>query len=185
MIIVGIALDGPVARTVPEHVMTEEEFELFYRRNSRPFWGYISRVTGDATLADDIFQRAFFQFLRSPHDTTEDARLRGLLYRIGSNLIIDHWRQKKRERGLFVPDDPGSVEPGDPTIRWDFERAFEEMNPRERAMLWLAHVEGAEHKDIATALGLREKSVKVLLHRARKKLAGILRAKGFTGRESK
>jgi RNA polymerase sigma-70 factor (ECF subfamily) len=41
--------------------------------------------------------------------------------------------------------------------------------------MWLAYVEGADHREIAAALGLRERSVRVLLHRARRKLATLLR----------
>jgi hypothetical protein len=38
-------------------------------------------------------------------------------------------------------------------------------------LLWLAHVEGSEHREIAEALGLKAASVPVLLFRARRKLA--------------
>jgi RNA polymerase sigma-70 factor (ECF subfamily) len=40
--------------------------------------------------------------------------------------------------------------------------------------MWLAYVEGADHREIAAALGLRERSIRVLLHRVRRKLAGLL-----------
>jgi RNA polymerase sigma-70 factor (ECF subfamily) len=40
--------------------------------------------------------------------------------------------------------------------------------------MWLAYVEGADHREIAAALGLRERSVRVLLHRARRKLAALI-----------
>ena len=46
-------------------------------------------------------------------------------------------------------------------------------------MLWLAYVEGFSHNEVAEALSLSEKSVRVLLFRARKKLAGILTKKGI------
>jgi DNA-directed RNA polymerase specialized sigma24 family protein len=39
-------------------------------------------------------------------------------------------------------------------------------------------VEGAEHRDIAGALGLKERSVKVLLHRTRQQLAKFIRESG-------
>jgi RNA polymerase sigma-70 factor (ECF subfamily) len=48
------------------------------------------------------------------------------------------------------------------------------LKPRERAMLWLAYAEGASHREIAEALGLRTASLKILLFRARKKLADLL-----------
>jgi DNA-directed RNA polymerase specialized sigma24 family protein len=47
----------------------------------------------------------------------------------------------------------------------------------------LAYVEGFDHREIAAALQLRERSVKVLLFRARKKLAGILSEHGLGPKE--
>ncbi len=56
----------------------------------------------------------------------------------------------------------------------DFTRAMAELQPRERAMLWLAYAEGASHREIAATLGVGEGSMKTLLFRARRKLAGLL-----------
>jgi DNA-directed RNA polymerase specialized sigma24 family protein len=48
------------------------------------------------------------------------------------------------------------------------------LKPRERQILWLAYVDGACHKEIAQAMGLRAGSVRPLLLRARHKLAGLI-----------
>src|SRR5882762_10483101 len=50
---------------------------------------------------------------------------------------------------------------------------------QERALLWLAHVEGSSHEEIGEALGVKEKSVKVMLFRARKRLGALLSKKGL------
>lgn len=46
-------------------------------------------------------------------------------------------------------------------------------------MLWLAHVEGFDHREIAGMLGLEPASVRVLLFRARKRLVAILTKLGL------
>jgi RNA polymerase sigma-70 factor (ECF subfamily) len=48
------------------------------------------------------------------------------------------------------------------------------LKPRERAILWLAYAEGNSHREIAEVLGLRPGSMKILLFRARRKLAELL-----------
>ena len=48
------------------------------------------------------------------------------------------------------------------------------LKPRERALLWLAYAQGSSHKEIAESLGLRAASVKLLLFRARRRLAALL-----------
>jgi RNA polymerase sigma-70 factor, ECF subfamily len=44
-------------------------------------------------------------------------------------------------------------------------------------MLWLAYAEGASHQEIASVLGLRPASMKLLLFRARRRLAALLEEK--------
>jgi RNA polymerase sigma-70 factor (ECF subfamily) len=58
-------------------------------------------------------------------------------------------------------------------------RVFAELKPQERALLWLAHVEGSSHEEIADAIGVKSRSVRVMLFRARKRLAGILTRRGL------
>jgi RNA polymerase sigma-70 factor (ECF subfamily) len=50
---------------------------------------------------------------------------------------------------------------------------------QERALLWLAYVEGHQHTEIAEMLGLKSLSVRVLLFRARRKLVNLLEAKNL------
>jgi len=60
-------------------------------------------------------------------------------------------------------------------------RVFSELKPRERALLWLAYVEGDTHSDIASSLRVGRDSVKVLLSRARARLRDLLKARGVGG----
>ncbi|HUR29178.1 MAG TPA: sigma-70 region 4 domain-containing protein, partial [Planctomycetota bacterium] len=61
----------------------------------------------------------------------------------------------------------------------DVERAFRELKPQQRLLLWLAYVEELDHREIAAATGVADKSVRVLLFRARKAFAGILNRFGL------
>jgi RNA polymerase sigma-70 factor (ECF subfamily) len=65
-------------------------------------------------------------------------------------------------------------------VTGDVTRCFQKLKPRERALLWLAYVEGCAHGEIAGTLDLSEKSVRVLLFRARRNLERILRQNGLS-----
>jgi RNA polymerase sigma-70 factor (ECF subfamily) len=54
------------------------------------------------------------------------------------------------------------------------------LKPRERALLWLAYAQGSSHVEIAEVLGLRTASVKLLLFRARRRMAALLRGEQNT-----
>ncbi len=58
--------------------------------------------------------------------------------------------------------------------RVDLHRAMARLRVRDRMLLWLAYAEGASHREIAETVGVKTSSVKLLLYRARHRLAGLL-----------
>ena len=162
--------------------MDEGRFEAFYRRNAGSLWSYLFRMTGDAAVADDLLQKTFFRFLQTNPPLASEEHQRRWLFRTGTNLAMDYFRETKRERSRAernaVPEQGPSAEPRE-VLRHDMMKTFAELKPRERALLWLAHVEEADHEDIGAALGVKAHSVKVLLFRARKRLGELLTKKGL------
>jgi RNA polymerase sigma-70 factor (ECF subfamily) len=62
----------------------------------------------------------------------------------------------------------------------DVARIFADLKARERALLWLAYVQGESHAEIAAALGVGTRSVKVMLFRAKRRLRDLLKARGLS-----
>ena len=193
-VFVEIALAGNeskvTARVERQVVLSEAAFRSFYDKTARPLWSYISRICGDPALADDFLQEAYLRFLRAPRLEQDDSLMKAYLYKIATNLITDHWRQTAREQRLVVQShsDENFREEPSPSARKaednillnrDLSRVFQELKPVERALLWLAYIEGSEHREIAVTLGLKEKSIRVLLFRARQKLGRLLRRRGL------
>jgi RNA polymerase sigma-70 factor (ECF subfamily) len=177
----NLPLSGARASTVEEPSLTmmdESSFQQFYAQTARPLWRYVHRVSGSAALADDILQESYFRYLRTPLPAMGKGQMRSYLFKIAARLIQDHWRSSKREAHWTsedpAPDDVGQDPNKGQSTRWEMQRAFKSLKPQERSLLWLAYVEGVEHREIAETLGLKEKSVRVLLFRARKKVAGLL-----------
>lgn len=164
-------------------VMNEEKFQDFYQRTARPLWSYLHRISGDPTLAEDLLQEAYCRLLKASLRETEFDSLKAYLYRIATNLVTDHWRKHKREMlgGDDLPDSPVPSGRDQAILKTDLNRSLEKLRPQDRALLWLAYVEGCDHREIARRLGLRYKSVRVLLFRAKTKIGDILTRKGITG----
>lgn len=160
----------------PKRPMDEAKFEVFYRKTARPVWSYIFRMTGNSSIADDLLQKTFFRFLRSNPAIADEDHLRHYVFKTATNLVFDHYREIKRHRELPDVREASAVHDD---LRHDMKRAFAELKPQDRAMLWLAHVEGSSHEEIAETLGLKTKSIKVMLFRARKRLAAILTKHGL------
>jgi RNA polymerase sigma-70 factor, ECF subfamily len=159
--------------------LSEQEFERFYEQHAQPLWGYLARMTGDPSLAEDLAQKAFLRFLGTPLKTHEPAALKAFLYRIATNLVYDHWRKRPEDSTLDHQSEKIASREEDPALRHDMQKLFDVLEPRQRALLWLAHVENLPQRQIAGILGVREGSVRVLLFRARKKFASILQENGY------
>jgi RNA polymerase sigma-70 factor (ECF subfamily) len=163
--------------------MDEDAFRAFYDRTARPLWSYLSRMTCDPLLADDLLQESFYRFLRTRGHWESESHRRAYLFRIATNLVLDGRRRARRAHIVPLPDSDHEAIPaagGDPAEasdrRTDLRRAMDRLRPRERALLWLAYAQGHAHTEIAATLGVKTGSVKLLLFRARRKLAGMLRA---------
>lgn len=161
--------------------MDEETFRAFYDRTARSVWLYLSRLTGDSQLSDDLLQETYYRFLRTPRAFDGEAHRRNYLFRIATNLVRDGQRRHRLEF-VPVPDErSGEALATDGDLaqqtagRTDLARAMARLTSRERELLWLAYAQGASHGEIADALGLKPSSIKMLLFRARRRLAALLR----------
>jgi RNA polymerase sigma-70 factor (ECF subfamily) len=162
--------------------MDEETFRAFYDRTARPVWAYLSRVTGDRQQADDLLQDAYYRFLRADASYENETHRRNALFRIATNLARDAHRRRMVRPRVFGDEDALAQAPartdvaGEMQQRSDLDRALRQLKPRERALLWLAYAEGSSHREIAASVGVKLASVKLLLFRARKNLAALLKS---------
>ena len=179
-------LGDDVAVSEATFQMDEDAFRLFYDRTARPVWAYLSRMSGDARLADDLLQEAYYRFLRADVSHESDAHRRNYLFRIAANLVKDQRRRRMDTQATVASDgepvdhlDPQSADVANGAVRrLDLARSMARLKPRERDLLWLAYAQGSSHQEIAEALGLKTASIKLLLFRARRRLAGLLRGGG-------
>ncbi|PYR95184.1 MAG: hypothetical protein DMF84_01690 [Acidobacteria bacterium] len=163
------AADVPLA-------MDEDAFRAFYERTAPSLWGYLARISGDRQLADDLLQESYYRLLKARDAFESEAHRRNYLFRVATNLVRDGRRGAFAghiDRSVSVSD-LSADEPSSPERRADVQRALGRLKPRERALLWLAYAQGSSHSEIAGVLGLKTASIKLLLFRARRKMAALL-----------
>ncbi len=176
MIAVPLALVAERVTPRPNRPMDEAKFDAFYRQTAPGLWSYLNRLSGDGAVADDLLQKTFINLLRANPTFATDEHMRRYLYRIATNIAMDHFRDTKRRPVIDAATVTAAI---DHDLRHDVQRIFTELKPQERALLWLAHVEESNHHEIGEALGVKAKSVRVLLFRARKRLAELLKRGGI------
>jgi RNA polymerase sigma-70 factor (ECF subfamily) len=162
-------------------MMEERSFLELYEATRNALWAYVFRAGGDKSLADDIVQEAYVRLLQSRAEMRDKHQSRAYLFRIATNLLNDHGRQIQKEKRA-LDTDPDQIAPDNEITAGrqsvQFETAYGQLSDQQRSLLWLAYVERYEHREIAAMLKLGEESVRVLLFRARRKLAEILTSKG-------
>jgi RNA polymerase sigma-70 factor (ECF subfamily) len=154
--------------------MTEPAFLEFYARTAGRLNGYLRKLTGDASLAEDLLQEAYLRFLTRSRVLDDDEHQKNYLFRIATNLARDHYRREQRRPILT---EPGVAEPADDCGEvWSM---LGNLSSRDRELLLLAYVEGMTHKEISQITGLMRASVKPLLFRARRRFASVLTTAGL------
>jgi RNA polymerase sigma-70 factor, ECF subfamily len=170
-------VSGSIADSSGRPTVNQDAFRVFYSRTNRSLWAYLLRISRRPDVADDLLQESYCRFLAASLPEMDAAECRSYLFKIATNLLHDRWRHKE----VLNIVDTNQSHQDDPEMRTDVRRAFDQLKPRERQLLWLAHVEGFDHKEIAGLTGLKVASVRVLLFRARGELAAALRERSRNG----
>jgi RNA polymerase sigma-70 factor (ECF subfamily) len=171
-------LADSIANPTDRHSVNREAFRVFYTRTNGPLWAYLLRVSGRRDVADDLLQESYCRFLAAKLPEMNVAESRSYLFTIATNLLRDRWRHGEIANTAHATEQSSE---DDPEMRTDVRLAFERLKPRERQLLWLAHVEGFDHREVARLTGLNVASIRVLLFRARRELAGALHKRSRMG----
>jgi RNA polymerase sigma-70 factor, ECF subfamily len=163
-----------------EHEQTRQaDFEAFYQHTSRMLHGYLCRLSRDSGTADEVLQEAYIRMIASP--AMEEGQRKAYLYTTATNILRDRWRRQKREREWSELSVVSEATHQNFNLPIDMASVFDHLSAQERAVLWLAHVEELSHREISAIVGVKEKSVRVMVFRAREKAKELLQSAGFRG----
>src|SRR5438445_3190042 len=129
--------------------------------------------------ASDIYQEAFLRVYRSLHTFRFDCSFHTWLYRIVTNLCLDHLRKRKvrREESTVVETSEGLLDrmeviqeqraEGDPARKLlsqelgsRIEQVLSDITPRERMVFEMRHYQGMRLRAIGEILGTTEEAAK-------------------------
>lgn len=152
-----------------------EALGLIYRQFERATFTLARRMTGCPETARDVTQDSFLRaFERLPQFRGEAPFGRWLRAIVASEALM-HLRSGRRLLELFEPDAVESDEPAVEDVSGaDLERALGLLPDLPRAVLWLYHVEGYTHPEIAAMCGKTVSFSKSQLSRAHQKLRVLL-----------
>jgi RNA polymerase sigma-70 factor (ECF subfamily) len=158
-------------------------FEEVYRAHSGRLFSVACRMLGNPADAEDLLQEIFLAAHRKLDSYRGEAALGTWLYRLATNLCLDHLRSRAARTNQVTGalddeiglQDAGSRGLAERTVtKMDIERALQLLPEGCRAAFVLHDVEGLEHREVADVLGIAEGTSKSQVHKARLRLRALL-----------
>lgn len=166
--------------TDPSARAAENEILRIYRETVGPLYGHVSRRTGgDRALSEDVTQEAWLRAVREWRRSGVPDRPLAWLRTVARNLIANHYRRRRPSRleGLRLDPEQPPLAPETPEsaalVNWGLSRLTDEQG----RLLEAFHLDGRSLAEIARECGLSERAVEGRIHRARRKLARVLRSR--------
>jgi RNA polymerase sigma-70 factor, ECF subfamily len=171
-----------------------DAFETLVHRYDRDVLRIALNILHQPEEAHDVYQEAFLKVYKNLHRFRFDCSFYTWLYRIVTNVCLDHLRRRNSRPEDQAPDPAlharENVAGGDFFDRQEhpgaasnperrlmgmeigsrISQALEQLTPRERVVFEMKHYQGLKLRTIGEALGTTEETVKNSLFRATRKL---------------
>jgi RNA polymerase sigma-70 factor (ECF subfamily) len=168
-------------------------FEYLVCKYHRPIIAFMYRMCHSQALAEELAQEVFLRVYRSRKSYAAEAKFTTWLYRIATNLGVNHARDHKIERsGKMVSLDEPDQETGavpdvadaSPNAEQSIlrkerlgaiKRRVLALPEKQRTAVLMHKYQGMDYREIAATLKLSESATKSLLFRAYETLRGQLK----------
>jgi RNA polymerase sigma-70 factor (ECF subfamily) len=162
----------------------EAGFNYLATKYHRPMIHFLYRMVGNQAVAEELAQEVFLRVYRARSSYRAEARFTTWLYRIATNLAVNHARDTRHERSaqtvyLDQPDEESGTTPDvaddEPTAEQQLlrdermaaiRRHVMALPERQRTAVLMHKYQGMDYRQIGDVLKLSESATKSLLFRA-------------------
>jgi RNA polymerase sigma-70 factor (ECF subfamily) len=164
-------------------------FGELLHRNRNVVVQYLARVVQNQAIAEELAQDVFIRVYRSRHAYAPTAKFSTWLYRITTNVALNHFRDERKYQNQISLDIRDAdqvrreVRDSAPLIEErlmrdeaadQIRRAIRSLPAKQRAAVILHKYEEMDYAQIAVVLGCTPSAVKALMFRAYEALRGRL-----------
>jgi RNA polymerase sigma-70 factor, ECF subfamily len=171
----------------------DSAFDYLVAKYRRPMVSFMYRMSHNGAVAEELAQEVFLRVYRSREKYSADAKFTTWLYRIATNLAVNHARDTKYERpevttsideanedtGLKIDVPDASLNAEQTIMRRErlqaIKRHVQALPERQRTAVLMHKYQGMDYRQIAEVLKLSESATKSLLFRAYETLREKLR----------
>jgi RNA polymerase sigma-70 factor, ECF subfamily len=149
--------------------MDSDEFVEAHRRHAAAVYARCRRILRDNETARDFTQEVFIRCFDRRSRLSSGRELLGWLYRVATNLCLNHLRDQKSER--LAAADAGRSQP-QPQPIWNDKPSVSEvlqllagLDERTQAIAVYVHVDGMTHEEAAEVAQVSDRTVRNCLAR--------------------
>jgi RNA polymerase sigma-70 factor, ECF subfamily len=165
----------------PEVVTPLTDFARLYREHAADVHRFAVYLSGSPPLADDLVSEAFVR-VWTARGRVELTTVRGYLFAIVRNLLLQHLRHERRRAPLDERMADGRPDPevraSDQSRLQTVLSALHDLPEVDRAAVLIRANGKLPYQEIAAALRISVTAAKVKVHRARLRLAEALATSG-------
>ena len=162
----------------------DSAFEYLVQKYRRPMLSFMYRMAHNTAVAEDLAQEVFLRVYRSREKYEASAKFTTWLYRIASNLAVNHARDTRHQRpentvsldepdqesGLTMDLPDNSLTAEESIVRRErlaaIRQRVEALPERQKMALIMHKYQQMDYRQIAEVLKLSESAIKSLLFRA-------------------
>lgn len=164
----------------------EAALDELIRRKTAPLLQLVQRIVGDSEEARDVVQVTFFKLWENRGKFDERWSPNTWIYRIASNLAIDHFRSRRSRERVAEPvrhhlravadEQSGNdlARLSEAEVAGIFRELSADLSEKQRLVFLLREVEGLPSSEVAEIAGCQESTVRNHLFNARKHLRTAL-----------
>lgn len=160
-------------------------FEQLVFRYEKPIFVYIQRFLSQKENAEDVTQETFIKIFRSLKTFDPEYKFRTWLYTVATNTVYDWLRKAKKNKELFIIDDPDvNFETIDEKASYNkledkeiIDNSLKKLKPVYQTVIILFFRDELTYEEIAQVLKVPINTVKTYLYRAKKALSEELNKK--------
>lgn len=157
----------------------EQSMSRLYDRYAQAIFRYCFYQLGDEAIAQDLMQDTFVEVIHSLRTFNFTGSFKSWIYTIAKRLVFAQLREKYRlpktilHDWLPAPQDPDWIDEKFQAQKKEkaVKKLLSRLKPKERQVIELTYLQQLTSKEAGAVTGRTPESVRVIVHRAIKKLS--------------
>lgn len=144
------------------------ETENIWNKYSEELLGFLITRTGDRNLAEDLLHETFIKVHLKSGTLRDHTNLRSWLYKICSNILMDHYRENKTQTSTEINSEEEQDDSHSP--KHCLLPLIEKLPEIYRRALLLSEIKGLKQAKVAEILNISVSGAKSRIQRGKKML---------------